>query len=101
MTSSLSTASTNKKIFLVSIAFSCSFLYILKRYDAYDMPYDSLWLDIEHTDGKKYFTWDDTHFPEPDEMLEHIYDKGRKMVTIIDPHMKKEYAFEFKLRFIY
>ena len=26
-------------------------------FDAHDMPYDVIWLDIEHTDGKKYFTW--------------------------------------------
>jgi hypothetical protein len=27
-------------------------------FDEHDIPYDVLWLDIEHTDGKKYFTWD-------------------------------------------
>ena len=24
---------------------------------------DVMWLDIEHTDGKKYFTWDSRKFP--------------------------------------
>jgi len=24
-----------------------------------------VWLDIEHTDKKKYFTWDLKNFPEP------------------------------------
>ncbi len=24
---------------------------------------DVMWLDIEHTDGKKYFTWDGRKFP--------------------------------------
>ncbi|KAJ3391269.1 hypothetical protein HDU92_009129 [Lobulomyces angularis] len=41
------------------------------KFDEYEIPYDVLWLDIEHTDGKKYFTWDE-------------------MVTIIDPHLKKD-----------
>jgi alpha 1,3-glucosidase len=50
---------------------------------------DVIWLDIEHTDGKKYFTWDPTHFPTPKNMLDHVEAKGRKMVTIIDPHIKK------------
>ena len=27
-----------------------------RNFDKYDMPYDVLWLDIEHTDGKRYFT---------------------------------------------
>ena len=25
-------------------------------FDEHDIPYDVLWLDIEHTDGKKYDT---------------------------------------------
>lgn len=50
---------------------------------------DVIWLDIEHTDSKKYFTWDPIHFPTPQKMLEQIEAKGRKMVTIIDPHIKK------------
>lgn len=27
-------------------------------FDSHDVPYDVLWLDIEHTNGKRYFTWD-------------------------------------------
>ncbi len=26
-------------------------------FDAHDLPYDVIWLDIEHTDGKRYATW--------------------------------------------
>jgi Glycosyl hydrolases family 31 len=33
-----------------------------------DIPYDVLWLDIEHTDGKRYFTWDKAAFPTPIDM---------------------------------
>jgi alpha 1,3-glucosidase len=29
------------------------------------MPYDVVWLDIEHTNGKRYFTWDKHLFPTP------------------------------------
>ena len=28
------------------------------KFDEHDIPMDVMWLDIEHTDGKKYFTWD-------------------------------------------
>ncbi|XP_076800841.1 neutral alpha-glucosidase AB-like isoform X2 [Clavelina lepadiformis] len=57
-------------------------------FDEHDIPYDCLWLDIEHTDGKRYFTWDSHKFPNPVEMQNALAARGRKMVTIIDPHIK-------------
>ncbi|KAF9127236.1 hypothetical protein BGW39_006025 [Mortierella sp. 14UC] len=62
-------------------------------FETNDIPYDVLWLDIEHTNGKRYFTWDSEHFSDPIDMQVHLGSKGRKMVTIIDPHIKmdKEY----------
>jgi mannosyl-oligosaccharide alpha-1,3-glucosidase len=53
-----------------------------------------LWLDIEHTDGKRYFTWDAIKFPNPVETLTHISSFGRKMVTIVDPHIKVDSNYE-------
>jgi alpha 1,3-glucosidase len=49
-----------------------------------------MWLDIEHTDGKKYFTWDDRKFSDPLEMIQNLTIVGRKLVTIVDPHIKKD-----------
>ncbi|CAB1455050.1 unnamed protein product [Pleuronectes platessa] len=57
-------------------------------FDEHDIPYDFIWLDIEHTDGKRYFTWDPHKFATPKEMLQGIMDKKRKMVAIVDPHIK-------------
>lgn len=37
-----------------------------------DFPYDVIWLDIEHTDGKRYFTWDKGLFPDPKRMLDKV-----------------------------
>ncbi|KAI7830303.1 glycosyl hydrolases family 31-domain-containing protein [Gamsiella multidivaricata] len=59
-------------------------------FDEHDIPYDVLWLDIEHTNGKRYFTWDEAKFPNPTDMQQSLANKGRKMVTIIDPHIKKD-----------
>ena len=59
-------------------------------FDAHDIPYDVLWLDIEHTDGKRYFTWDKNYFPTPIEMQDDVASRGRKMVTIVDPHIKRD-----------
>jgi alpha 1,3-glucosidase len=38
------------------------------HFEDLDYPYDVLWLDIEHTDGKSYFTWDNNAFPNPEAM---------------------------------
>ena len=62
-------------------------------FEELDFPYDVLWLDIEHTDGKRYFTWDKNTFPNPIEMQKNISAHGRKMVTIVDPHIKRDDNF--------
>uniref|UniRef100_A0AAX7SHS8 Glucosidase, alpha n=1 Tax=Astatotilapia calliptera TaxID=8154 RepID=A0AAX7SHS8_ASTCA len=57
-------------------------------FDRHSIPYDVIWLDIEHTDGKRYFTWDPVHFPEPAKLQQHLEKKNRKLVIISDPHIK-------------
>ncbi|KAI7904128.1 glycosyl hydrolases family 31-domain-containing protein [Cokeromyces recurvatus] len=64
-------------------------LEVDRQFDENDMPYDVIWLDIEYTDDKKYFTWDLPKFPNSIEMEEVLDNKGRKLVTIIDPHIKR------------
>jgi len=61
-------------------------------FDEHLIPYDVLWLDIDHTDGKRYFTWDAHAFPTPKDMQELVARTGRKMVTIVDPHIKVSQA---------
>lgn len=64
-------------------------LNVDKQFDAHSIPYDVIWLDIEHTDDKKYFTWDPSKFPNPSFMLDTLASKGRHLVSIIDPHIKR------------
>ena len=52
-----------------------------------------MWLDIEHTDGKKYFTWDARKFPDSIAMIDNLAAVGRKLVTIVDPHIKKDNSY--------
>ena len=40
------------------------------QFDKHDLPFDVLWLDIEHTDRKRYFSWDEDRFPTPARMHE-------------------------------
>ena len=68
--------------------------HVDQTFDLHAIPYDVLWLDIEHTDGKRYWTWDLSKFPDPTDMQLDLGRKGRKMVTIVDPHIKidEDYA---------
>ncbi|XP_013407547.1 LOW QUALITY PROTEIN: neutral alpha-glucosidase C-like [Lingula anatina] len=60
------------------------------RLEEQQIPYDVIWLDIEHTDGKRYFTWDKAKFPDPKALINDLARKGHKVVTIVDPHIKKD-----------
>ncbi|XP_062325275.1 neutral alpha-glucosidase C isoform X1 [Osmerus eperlanus] len=59
-------------------------------FDLHAIPYDVIWLDIEHTDGKRYFTWDPVHFPDPLGLQRHLVARKRKLVVISDPHLKMD-----------
>ena len=61
-----------------------------KKMDRARIPYDVIWLDIEYTDGKKYFTWDSHTFSDPLAMSKQLESHDRKLVVIIDPHIKNE-----------
>ncbi|CAH2061938.1 unnamed protein product, partial [Iphiclides podalirius] len=64
-----------------------------ENFDAHDIPADVIWLDIEYTDRKKYFTWDLEKFPHPGDMVANLTAKGRRLVVIIDPHIKREAGY--------
>ncbi|CAF0929444.1 unnamed protein product [Brachionus calyciflorus] len=59
-------------------------------FEEHQIPMDVMWLDIEHTNDKRYFTWDSHKFPNPDKMMENLSSFGRKLVTIVDPHIKSD-----------
>ncbi|KAG8741322.1 hypothetical protein FRC10_002984 [Ceratobasidium sp. 414] len=62
---------------------------VQKRFDEADMPVDVFWLDIEYAKDHKYFIWDEKTFPDPVEMTKDVMAVGRKMVVIVDPHLKR------------
>ncbi|EKG19090.1 Glycoside hydrolase family 31 [Macrophomina phaseolina MS6] len=59
-----------------------------RKFDKHNIPYDVIWLDIEYTHEKKYFTWDPMTFPKTKEMHDQLDKHDRKLVAIIDPHIK-------------
>ncbi|KAM9251658.1 neutral alpha-glucosidase AB [Cariama cristata] len=64
-----------------------------RGFEEHAVPCDVIWLDIEHADGKRYFTWDPSKFPQPRAMLERLAAKKRKMVSIVDPHIKVDSGY--------
>ncbi|RYM05796.1 DUF4968 domain-containing protein [Sporolactobacillus sp. THM7-7] len=59
-----------------------------------DIPCDALYLDIDYMDGYRVFTWDKEKFPNPKETLQELKDRGYKVVTIIDPGVKKDKGYK-------
>ncbi len=59
------------------------------KFEELDYPYDVLWLDIEHTDGKRYFTWDKKLFPHPSSMQQKLWSQGRRMVRFVPSQSNK------------
>lgn len=67
-----------------------------RGYDQADVPLDAIWLDIEYTVGrsKKYFTWDPVTFSNHIQLASNLSNKGRRLIAIIDPHIKKEDGYD-------
>ena len=43
--------------------------------------------------ASRYMTWDKALFPNPEKLQNNIASRGRKMVTIVDPHIKRDPAY--------
>lgn len=59
-----------------------------RKFDRHNIPYDIIWLDLEYLDDRKYFTWEPLSFKDPLGMQKQLEDHQRKLVVLIDPHIK-------------
>src|SRR5207253_1736799 len=66
---------------------------IARNFRERHIPADVIWLDIHYLDAYKPFTWDRKRFPEPARMIGDLRKDGFRVVTIIDPHPKKETGY--------
>ncbi|KAJ1611971.1 secreted alpha glucosidase like family 31 glycosyltransferase [Cryptosporidium canis] len=57
------------------------------------IPYDSIWLDIEHTENKQYFTWNKTSFPNMSRLIKKLDQDNKYLVIISDPHIRANNAY--------
>lgn len=64
-----------------------------RKFDKHAIPYDVIWLDLEYTDDKQYFTWNE-QFPDPIGMEKQLDEHERKLVIIIDPHIKNKNGYQ-------
>ncbi|EAY16127.1 Glycosyl hydrolases family 31 protein [Trichomonas vaginalis G3] len=63
---------------------------ISSKLDNFGIPHDVMWLDLDHVDNRKYFTFRKHNFPDPKKMLKNLEKDGRYLVALSDPHMVAE-----------
>ncbi|VDM30233.1 unnamed protein product [Hydatigera taeniaeformis] len=62
-------------------------------YNKHNLPMDVLWLDIEYANDKRYLTWNTARFPSPDGIVDDLDVNGRKLVVVVDPHIKADHSW--------
>ncbi|GFP75844.1 glycoside hydrolase family 31 protein [Clostridium fungisolvens] len=67
---------------------------IAKNFREKDIPCDTIHLDIDYMESFKVFTWDKERFPDEKKLLNELNEDGFKIVTIIDPGVKKEKNYD-------
>lgn len=68
--------------------------FIAENFRERRIPADTIWLDIHYQDSYKPFTWDRQRFPDPAKMISDLRKQGFRIVTIVDPHPKKEVGYQ-------
>jgi alpha-glucosidase len=63
---------------------------IAKQFRELKIPCDAIYLDIDYMDGYRCFTWNDTLFPNPKQMIADLKSDGFETVVMIDPGIKVE-----------
>ncbi|MGM0379326.1 MAG: TIM-barrel domain-containing protein [Bacillota bacterium] len=66
---------------------------VARRMYKENIPCDVLYLDIDYMDNYKVFTIDSKDFKEFSKMVDELHEMGYKLVTIIDPGIKKEKGY--------
>jgi alpha-glucosidase len=66
---------------------------IAEHFRKRDIPCDVIYLDIDYMDGYRVFTWNNETFPNPQELIAELAKQGFKVVTIIDPGVKKDRGY--------
>ncbi len=67
---------------------------IATQFRSRNIPCDVIYLDIDYMDGYRVFTWNRETFPDPQGLITELAAQGFKVVTIIDPGVKKDRGYD-------
>lgn len=67
---------------------------IADRYRRKNIPLDAIWLDIDHMEGYKNFTFHTGRFSQPEKTITKLKEKDVRTVVIVDAGVKKEDGYE-------
>ncbi len=62
---------------------------VVRQYRERDLPLDVMHLDIDYMQGYRVFTFDPKRFPDPQALTERLGKQGVKVITIVDPGVKR------------
>lgn len=65
-------------------------LDIADKFRELDIPCDVIHMDIDYMNGYRVFTFDDKKSPDVKGLSEKLADRGVKLISIIDPGVKKD-----------
>lgn len=63
---------------------------IVRDMRRHKVPCDAIWLDIDHMDDFRIFTFDRKRFPAPRRMIDNFAREGMRTVAIVDPGFKHD-----------
>jgi alpha-glucosidase len=61
---------------------------VADRFVVEDLPLAAMWLDIQHHDGFRTFTWDASRFGDRSDLTGRLASRGVRTVVIADPGIK-------------
>jgi alpha-glucosidase len=64
--------------------------FIADNFRQRQIPGEVIWLDIHYQEGYAPFTWNKDWFPDPASLIRDLKSEGFRLVTIVDPHIKKQ-----------
>lgn len=67
---------------------------VVAKHRELHIPLETFWLDIDHMDGYRVFTWDRERFPDPHALLGWLHEQGVRAITIVDPGVKIDPNYE-------
>jgi len=62
---------------------------VVNEYRKRDLPLDVMYLDIDYMNGYRVFTFNKERFPDPKGLTDKLRQQGVKVVTIVDPGIKR------------